>query len=172
MNQLLSVLLVLVLGLPSMASAVQPSGTLVVVPDSPSESGAGPAPRSWPGSNVFVVRAHICRATGVFLCGPDPLVAASTAYGGVIRIWVPFSDSYTIYALVSDAEGNVTDLKVGPPFAIAGGMYFNVLSPFAPLPDGLYKFHAVVIASGSGLVTFSDFYQFRVGGPSSTGCCP
>ena len=107
MNQLLSVLLVLILGLPSMASAVQPSGTLVVVPDSEADSGPGAAPRSWLFSNIFIVRAHICRAPGVLLCGPDPLVASGAAYGGVIRIWVPFSDTYTIYALVSDAEGQI-----------------------------------------------------------------
>lgn len=171
MSKVLSLLLVLVVGLPSVASAVQPSGTLVVVPDSAAEGGAGPASRSWLVGNIFVVRAHVCRATGVVVCGPDPLVPASTAFGGVIRIWVPSNDTYTIYALVSDAEGNLVDLKSGPQ-TINGGTYLNVLSAFAPLPDGLYKFHTVVIGNVTGLVTFSDFYQFRIGGPSSTGCCP
>lgn len=171
MNRLLSVLLVLILGLPSVVSAVQPSGTLVAVPASEADSGPGAAPRSWLANNIFIVRAQICRTLSVLLCGPDPLVASSAAFGGVIRIWVPFPDTYTIYALVSDAEGNLVTLAQSPQ-SIGGGGYRDFLASFAPLPDGLYKFHALVIASGSGLTTFSDFYQFRIGGPSSTGCCP
>src|SRR5262245_56957517 len=120
MNTLLSILLVFVLAVPSLAFAVQPSGTLVAVPDSEADSGQGAVTRSWLFNNIFVVRAHVCRATGVFLCGPDPLVPSGAAFGGVIRIWVPFSDTYTIYALVSDAEGNLMDLKAGV-FSIQGG---------------------------------------------------
>ena len=171
MNKLLLVLLVLVLGLPSVAPAVQPSGTLVAVPDSEADTRAGAAPKSWLFSNIFVVRAHICRVTGVLLCGPDPLVPSGAAFGGVIRIWVPFTDTYTIYALVSDAEGNVVTFTTGP-FSISGGSYFNFTPTFAPLPSDLYKFHVLVVGSGSGLITFSDFYQFRIGGPNSNGCCP
>jgi hypothetical protein len=171
MNRLLAMLLVLILGLPSAVSAVQPSGTLVAVPAGEADSGGEAPPRSWLANNIFIVRAHVCRTPGVPLCGPDPLVASSAAFGGVIRIWVPFPDTYTVYALVSDAEGNLTALAQSP-LSIGGGMYRDFLAPFAPLPDGLYKFHTIVIASGSGLTTFSDFYQFRIGGPSSTGCCP
>jgi hypothetical protein len=109
--------------------------------------------------------------TGVLLCGPDPLVSSSAVFGGVIRIWVPFTDSYTIYAFVSDAEGNVMDFKGGT-FTIGGSSYFNLLTTYASLPSDLYKFHALVIANGSGLITFSEFYRFRIGGPSSSGCCP
>ena len=171
MKKLLLVLLVLVLGLPSVASAVKPSGTLVVVPDSEADSGAGPAPKSWLFFNIFVVRAHICRVTGVLLCGPDPLVSSGAAFSGVVRIWVPFLDSYTIYLVASDAEGHVMSLQSGT-FAIGSGVYFNVMATFAPLPSDLYKFHTLVVGNGSGLITFSDFYQFRVGGPGSGGCCP
>jgi hypothetical protein len=171
MNTRLLVLLVLVVGLPSVASAVQPSGTLVVVPESAADAAAGPATKSWLFSNVFIVRAHICRVTGTLLCGPDPLIASGAAVGGVVRIWVPFTDSYTIYAFVSDAEGNVLTFAPGT-FSIQGGNYFNVTPTFAPLPNDLYKFHVLVVGNTSGLITFSDFYQFRVGGPSSTGCCP
>lgn len=172
MTKVLLTWLVLVLSLPSAASAIQPSGTLVVVPDSSADAAPGPATKSWLFSNIFVVRAHICRTTGAFLCGPDPLVSSGAAYGGIIRIWVPFPDTYTIYALVSDAEGAVIDLKVLPPVSIPGDTYFNVLATFAPLPNDVYKFHTVIIASGSGLTTFSGFYQFRIGGPNSSGCCP
>ena len=172
MNKLLSVLLVLILGLPSVVSAAPSSGTLVAVPTSEADSGPGAAPRSWLANNIFVVRAHVCRTIGVLLCGPDPLVASSAAFGGVIRIWVPFPDTYTVYALVSDAEGNLVTLAQSPLSIGGGGVYRDFLANFNPLPDGLYKFHALVIASGSGLTTFSNFYQFRIGGPSSTGCCP
>ena len=171
MNKLLLLLFVLVVGFPSAVPAVQPAGTLVVVPEGAAEGGAGPAPRSWLVNNIFIVRAHVCRTLGVLLCGPDPLVVSGAAYGGVIRIWVPFSDVYTIYALVSDAEGNLVALAQST-LAITGGTYRDFLAPFAPLPNDLYKFHALVQGSGSGLTTFSDFYQFRIGGPSSTGCCP
>ena len=171
MNTLLLVLLVLAVGLPSVASAVQPSGTLVGAPDSASGGQDGPATKSWLFANVFVVRAHVCRVTGVLLCGPDPLVPGGASFGGVIRIWVPFTDTYTIYAFVSDVEGNVMTFTTAP-FSISGSSYFNFTPTFAPLPSDLYKFHVLVVASGSGLITFSDFYQFRVGGPNSTGCCP
>ena len=171
MNKRLSVLLVLVLALPSLAFAVQPSGTLVAVPESEADSGQGAAPRSWLFENIFVVRALVCRALGVVLCGPDPLVASGAAFGGVIRIWVPFTDTYTVYALVSDAEGNLMRLSQTTQ-SIPGGAYRDFLASFPPLADGLYKFHALVIASSSGLTTFSEFYQFRIGGPSSTNCCP
>jgi hypothetical protein len=171
MNKLLSILLILVLGLPSVVSAAPSAGTLVAVPAGEAESEAGAAPKSWLFENIFVVRAHICRATGVVLCGPDPLVASGTSFGGVIRIWVPFSDTYTIYALVSDAEGNLMRISQTTQ-SIQGGTYRDFLALFGPLSSDLYKFHALVIASGTGLTTFSDFYQFRIGGPSSTGCCP
>ena len=170
MNTVLVVWLVLVLGLPSMAFAVQPSGTLVMVPDGPGDAAAPPAPRSWLFDNIFVVRAHVCLTGGV-PCGPDPLVASGAAFTGFIRIWVPFNDTYTIYALVTDSEGALLDLKVQTT-AITGGAYFNFLAPFAPFANDLYRFQALVIASGSGLTTFSNVYQFRQGGPSSTGCCP
>jgi hypothetical protein len=171
MNKLLLALLVLVVALPSAAFAVQPSGTLVGAPDSEPVAQGGPATKSWLFSNVFVVRAHICRVTGALLCGPDPLVPGGASFGGVIRIWVPFPDTYTIYAFVSDAEGNVMTFTPGV-FQITGGSYFNFTPTFAPLPSDLYKFHVLVVASGSGLITFSDFYQFRIGGPNSNGCCP
>ena len=163
-------LLVLVLSLPSAAAAIQPSGTLVMVPDNPADAGAGPAPRSWLFDNIFIVRAHVCRV-GASPCGPDPLVASGAAFSGFVRIWVPFPDTYTIYAFVSDTEGTLLDLKVLPT-SLLGGAYFNFLATFAPFPSELYKFHALVIAGGSGLTTFSNFYQFRQGGPNSSGCCP
>ena len=108
---------------------------------------------------------------GELLTAPDPLVPGGASFGGVIRIWVPFPDTYTIYAFVSDTEGNVMTFTPGV-FQITGGSYFNFTPTFAPLPSDLYKFHVLVVASGSGLITFSDFYQFRIGGPNSNGCCP
>ena len=170
MNKGLVIGLVLALGLPSMAFAIQPSGTLVMVPDNPADAGAPPAPRSWLFDNIFVVRAHTCRTAGV-PCGPDPLVASGAAFTGFIRIWVPFPDTYTIYAFVSDTEGTLRDLKILTT-SITGGAYFTFLATFAPFPSDLYKFHALIIANGSGSTTFSDFYQFRQGGPNSSGCCP
>ena len=171
MNKLLLVSLVLVVALPSATFAVQPSGTLVGAPDSESGGQGGPATKSWLFPNIFIVRAHICRVAGTLLCGPDPLVPGGAPFGGVIRIWVPFTDTYTIYAFVSDAEGNVMTF-ITSPSSINGGSYFNFTPTFAPLPSDLYKFHVLVVASGSGLITFSDFYQFRIGGPNSNNCCP
>ena len=171
MKKLLLALVVIALALPSVASAVQPSGPLVGVPDSAADAGAGPAPKSWLFNNIFVVRAHICRPTGTLLCGPDPLVSSGFSFGSVIRIWVPFNDTYTGYGFVMDVEGNVVDFKAAA-FGIGGNTYFNVLGSWAPLSDGLYKFQALIIANGSGLLTFSEFYHFRIGGPGSGGCCP
>ena len=171
MNKLLLMSLVLVVALPSATFAVQPSGTLVGAPDSESGGQGGPTTKSWLFPNIFIVRAHICRIAGILLCGPDPLVPGGATFGGVIRIWVPFPDTYTVYAFVSDAEGNVMTFSTGA-FQIPGSSYFNFTPTFAPLPSDLYKFHVLVVASGSGLITFSDFYQFRVGGPNSDGCCP
>lgn len=171
MNRLLLVLFVLVVALPSASFAAQPSGTIVGSPDSEAGGQGGPSTKSWLFSNIFVVRAHICRVTGTLVCGPDPLVPGGASFGGVIRIWVPFTDSYTIYAFVSDAEGNVMTFTPAAS-QITGGSYFNFTPTFPPLPNDLYKFHVLVVAGGSGLITFSDFYQFRVGGPNSTGCCP
>ena len=168
---LLLALLVVALALPSAASAVQPFGPLVGVPDSAADAGAGAAPRSWLFNDIFVVRAHICRPTGTLLCGPDPLVSSGFSFGSVNRIWVPFNDTYNVYGFVMDVEGNVIDFRAGS-FFINGNTYFNIFGTFGPLPDGLYKFQALIIANGSGRITFSEFYHFRIGGPGSGGCCP
>ena len=170
MRKLLLAVLLVVLTLPSVASAVQPSGTPVVVPDGRAEGTQGAAPSSWLFNNIFFVRAHICRPLGVILCGPDPLVSSGNPFSGVTRIWVPFNDLYTVYLFVSDPEGNVVAFSAGN-FNFPGNSYQNIITPFNPIGDGLYKFHGLVTAS-SGLITFSDFYQFRVGGPGSGGCCP
>ena len=169
MKKLLLSLLVALLALPSVVSAVQPSGTPVMVPDGADGSG-GAGTRAWTANNIFFVRAHTCRATGITVCGPDPLIGSSNSFSGVIRIWVPFSDTYTVYFFASDSEGNVVAYTSGA-FQLGGNTYNSFFSTFEPLPDGLYKFHGLAVASG-GLITFSDFYQFRVGGPSSGGCCP
>jgi hypothetical protein len=81
MKKLLPVLLVLVLALPSIASAVESSGTPVLVPESGTDSGGGPTPKSWLANNIFFVGSHICRATGaITLCGPDPLVSSGASF--------------------------------------------------------------------------------------------
>ena len=173
MQKLLVVLLVLVLAPPSIASAVESSGTLVVVPNTGADSGGEPTPKSWLADNVFFVRAHICRTTAsVTLCGPDPLVSSGTSFKGLVRIWVPFIDLYTVHLIVTDSEGNVIRLASGN-FSFGGDTYNDIFSNYSPpLPDGLYKFLGLAIGNGSGLITFSNYYQFRVGGPSSFGCCP
>ena len=63
MKKLLLMLLVLVLALPSIASAVQSSGKPVLVPESEADSGGEPAPQSWSSTDSFFVRSHICRTT-------------------------------------------------------------------------------------------------------------
>lgn len=173
MKKLLLVLLVLGLALPAPASAVRSSGTPVLVPDSAADSG-GPRPKSWLFDDIFFVRAHICRALNVTVCGPDPLVNSGASFNGVIRIWVPFSDVYTVYFFVTDGEGNVMDF-VSDNFNLAGDSFASFFSNFAPLPDEperSYLFHGLAIGNGSGAITFSHRYQFRIGGPSSSGCCP
>jgi len=171
MKKLLLVLLVFVVALPSVASALQPSGTPVMAPDSAADSGDGAGAKSWLANHIFFVRAHTCRILGVTICGPDPLINSGAPFNGVIRIWVPFSDSYTVYFFISDPEGNVVSFQFGT-FNLGGNSYTSFFSNFAPLSDGLYKFHGLAIANGSGLVAFSNFYQFRSGGPGSGGCCP
>lgn len=170
MKKLLPVLLVLVLALPSIASAVESSSKSVLVPDSPADGGGGPASKSWLFPDIFFVRAHICRTPGITLCGPDPLVSSGSGFGSVIRIWVPFFDTYTVYSFVTDSEGNEIIFGSGF-FQFTAGSYNNITTTFPPIPDGLYKFLGLAI-SNSGKITFSNYYQFRVGGPSSGGCCP
>ena len=166
MRKLLLAVLLVVLALPSAAFAFRPPGTLEVVPDAAADGGT----QSWLRNEIFVVRAHTCRVGGL-PCGPDPLISSGAAFNGILRIWVPFSDNYTIYLFVSDVEGALQDLKVGT-FGIAGNNYFNVVGTFAPFASDLYKFHALILGNGSGLATFSEFYHFRQGGPGSGGCCP
>lgn len=169
MKKLLLVLLVL--ALPSIASAVQPSGKPVLVPESEADSGGGPTPKSWLFNDIFFVRAHICRPLAVTICGPDPLVNSGASFNGVIRIWVPFFDLYTVYFFVTDSEGNVISFIVGD-FNLGGNTYNNFFSTFLPLSDGLYKFLGLAVGNGSGAITFSNHFQFRVGGSPSGGCCP
>ena len=170
MKKLLLALLLVVLALPSAAFAFRPPGTLTVVPDAAANDGSQPAPKSWLFPEIFVVRAHTCRGGG-FPCGPDPLISTGAAFNGILRFWVPFNDNYTVYLFVSDTELALQDLKVGT-FFITAGSYFNVVGTFAPFASDLYKFHVLIIANGSGLAGFSDYYQFRQGGPGSGGCCP
>jgi hypothetical protein len=169
MKKLLPVLLVLVLALPSIASAVEPSGTLVHVPESGADSG-GPTPKSWLFPDIFYVRLHTCRTTSFIICGPDPLISSGFSFNSYTRIWVPFTDSYTVYTFVLDSEGNVVAFSFGT-FTFAGGSYNNLWGTFT-LSDGLYKLLGLAIGNGSGRITFSNYYQFRVGGPGSSGCCP
>jgi hypothetical protein len=171
MRKLLPVMLALVLALPSIASAVEPSGTPVLVPDSAADSGGGPTPKSWLVSDIFFVRAHTCRTLGVTICGPDPLVSSGASFNGVIRIAVPFFDTYTVYFFVTDSEGSVIAFTSGT-FQLVGPSFTSFSQTFAPIADGLYKFLGLAVGNVSGRITFSNYYQFRVGGPPSGGCCP
>jgi hypothetical protein len=95
-------------------------------------------------------------------------------YNGVIRIWVPFDDLYTVYAFVTDSEGNVMDYQFDN-VNLAGDSYTNFVYTFLSLPDEperSYLFHGLAIGNGSGLITFSNRYQFRIGGNPSGPCCP
>jgi hypothetical protein len=171
MKKLPVLLLVLVLALPSLASAVESSGTPVLVPDSGTDSGGGPTPKSWLFNDIFFVRAHICRPLGVTVCGPDPLVSSGVSFNGVIRLFVPFSDVYTVFFFVTDSEGSVILFTSGN-FQLFGSSYASFFQTFPPIADGLYKFLGLAVGNGSGRITFSNHYQFRVGGPGSAGCCP
>ena len=173
MKKLLLVLLVLVVGLPSIACAVESSGKPVLVPENAADDGGGPAPKSWLFPDSFFVRSHICRTTSpsTILCGPDPLVDSGAAFNGVHRIRLPITGLYTVYFFVMDSEGNVLTFTSGG-FTVNANTYFNVIFTFTPIPDGLYKFLGVVVGPVSGMITFSNYYQFRVGGNPSGGCCP
>lgn len=171
MKKLLLPLLVALLALPSMASAVQPSGTPVMVPDGAADGAGGAETRSWLNNDVFFVRAIICRPLGVTVCGPDPLVSGGNAFNGVIRIWVPFDDNYTVYFFVTDTEGSVIAFSFGT-FFLQGNSYSSFFNTFSPVSDGLYKFLGLVIGNGTGKIAFSNHFPFRSGGPGSGGCCP
>ena len=172
MKKLLLMLLVIVLALPSIASAVESSGKPVLVPESEADGGGGPVPRAWSSNQSFFVRSHICRNTAVFtiLCGPDPLVDIGAAFNGVHRVWFPVNEPSTVYFFALDSEGTVIRFSSGN-FNVSGNTYINFFFMFPPIPDGLYKFLGVVVGAVSG-ITFSNYYQFRVGGNPSGGCCP
>lgn len=171
MKSLILVMLVLVIALPSVASAVVSSGPPVLVPDPEAAVGAGTATKAWSDNTIFFVRAHVCLTLNVTLCGPDPLIASAAAFNDVIRLWVPLGDVYTVHFVVADTEGAVVALSTGS-FTLPGNSYASFFRTFPALSDGLYKFLGVAIGGSFGLVTFSNHYQFRTGGPGSNGCCP
>src|SRR5262245_8200627 len=105
MRRLLAALVVVLLALPSTPFAVEPSGAPVLERGDASPSGS--TPKAWGANDIFFVRAQTCRTVGIFICGPDPLIASGANFSGVIRIFIPVTDLYTIYFFVTDPEGAV-----------------------------------------------------------------
>ncbi len=169
MKTLLLALLVLVLALPSIASANDSAGGITRAPDTESDGASTPLPKSWLLNDIFFVRAHICRS-GVTLCGPDPLVSSGANFNAVTRIFAPFSENEVFYFLITDSENAVVAIQGGGVVFVSSG-YSNWFASFN-LPDGVYKFVALAQGLSSGRISLSEYYRFRVGGPNSSGCCP
>jgi hypothetical protein len=166
MKKLLATLLLLTL--PSIASAVEPSGAPIRVPDAESDGVAGPTPKSWLFTDIFYVRAHICRS-GTSACGPDPLVSSGASFNAIVRLAMPFGETANLYLVITDTENAVVALVPGTQFIPAG--FSDWFASFV-LPDGVYKFISITQGLSTGKIGLSEYYRFRVGGPPSTFCCP
>jgi hypothetical protein len=163
--------LLLLLALPSIASAVESSGVPIRVPDTEADSASGPTPKSWLSNDYFYVRAHICRS-GTTVCGPDPLVSSGFSFNAIVRLASAnaFTENANLYFLITDSENAVVSIGGPGPVPVLPG-FNNYFVTFA-LPDGLYRFISIVQGLSTGKVALSDYYRFRVGGPNSSGCCP
>jgi hypothetical protein len=159
-----------VCALPSIASAAESVGRPTRVPGAESEGAASPTPKSWLLAEIFYVRAHVCR-TGISLCGPDNLVSSGEPFNAIIRIAAPVSELQVLYFMITDTEGAVVAFAGAGESVFVPAGYSDWFVTFA-VPDGVYKFVSIAQGLSTGLITFSDYYRFRVGGPSSSGCCP
>ena len=144
MKKLLFVLFVL--ALPSVAFAQ----------DNLLSSETVPAPKSALAPDIFHFRAHTC-ISGATNCGPDNLVTASL-FATYIDLFVPVTQSYSRFYIVTDTEGNVVGFGASTS-TLTGGTRNALFLNFA-LPPGLYKFISIV-AGADGRLAFSDYYRFR-----------
>jgi hypothetical protein len=167
MKKLLAMLLLL--ALPSIASAVESVGPAIRVPDTGSATTPEPTPKSWLFNDIFYVRAHICR-NGVSLCGPDPLVSSGATFNAIIRIFSPRTEFQILHFLITDEENAVVAVGGGGSQQVFQG-FNDFFVPFN-LVDGVYKFISIAQGLSSGRAALSEYYRFRVGGPNSIGCCP
>jgi len=167
MKKLLATLLLL--ALPSLASAVESAGPVIRVPDTESAGAPEPTPKSWLFNDIFFVRAHICR-NGTSLCGPDPLVSSGATFNAIIRIFAPLTEFQILYFLITDTENAVVVVGGGSSQRVFAG--FNDFFVSFNLVDGVYKFIAIAQGLSTGKIALSEYYRFRVGGPNSSGCCP
>jgi len=167
MKKLLATLLLL--ALPSIASAVDSVGPAIRVPGTESAGAPEPTPKSWLFNDIFFVRAHICR-TGTSECGPDPLVTSGATFNAIIRIFVPRTEFQILHFLITDTENAVVAFGGGGSQQVFAG-FNDFFVPFN-LVDGVYKFISIAQGQSSGRVALSEYYRFRVGGPNSNGCCP
>jgi hypothetical protein len=169
MNKRLLVIL-FVLALPVLAfpvlSFAEPEMTVVPYVDSgpQSKSGSDASSRSWLANDLFHELAHACNfPSGT--CGPDNLV--TNPFGARILLFVPTTQTYTVYWIFTDTEGNALSISAFN-FFLTGNTTQNLFLNGVSLPNsgsvatrGLYKFISLIVGN-NGIVAFSDYYRFRV----------
>lgn len=121
------------------------------------QGGMDPSPRSAVAPDIFHFKAQVCLSFAVN-CGPDNIVG--TTFTTYIDLFVPITQPYSRFYIVTDTEGNVVALSLGGTGTLTGGTR-NILSIGFTLPPGLYKFISLVIGA-DGRIAFSDYYRFRV----------
>ena len=169
MNTLLRILVILALAsftLPAVSFAAPEMVIVSEAADSGADAkpGADASTRSWLANDLFHRVAHACDLPSA-TCGPDNIV--TNAFGARINLFVPTTQSYTIYWMFTDIEGNAI---VVAPFTqtLTGGTFVNAFLTGVTLPTsssvatrGLYKFLSLVVGA-NGIAAFSDYYRLRV----------
>ena len=167
MSKVLLILFVLALSAFALPAFSFAEPEMVVVPYADpgpdSKSGSDATPKSRLANDLFHERAHACDIPNS-TCGPDNVV--TNAFGARILLFVPTAQTYTIFWIFTDTEGNA--IVIAPfTFALPSGTA-NIFLTGVTLPTsssvatrGLYKFWSIV-AGANGIAAFSDPYRFRV----------
>ena len=167
MNKVLLILFVLALSAFALPAFSFAEPEMVVVPHADpgpdSKSGSDASAKSFLVNDLFHELAHACNIPNA-TCGPDNIV--TNAFGARIRLFVPTTQTYTLYFIFTDTEGNA--IVVAPfTFALSFGTS-TIFVTGVSLPTsssvatrGLYKFLSIVVGA-NGIAAFSDYYRFRV----------
>lgn len=107
--------------------------------------------------DVFFSWAHTCESA-ITNCLPDNLV--SNPFAAYIKVWVPWTQLYTRYYIVTDIQGAFIGLQSATS-TLAGSADYNLFFTFSLTPGKLYRFISIVIGA-DGTAAISDPYTFKV----------